>query len=114
ELAVAVTRRMRAMGVMLSIDDFGIGYSSLAHIRELPVNEVKIDRSFIAGLGDSAEVNPIVQSTIDLGHNLGLVVVAEGAEPQAAWDTLVALECDVIQGYLLSRQVPARQLASWV
>ncbi|TMD08610.1 MAG: EAL domain-containing protein [Chloroflexi bacterium] len=114
ELAVAVTRRMRAMGVMLSIDDFGIGYSSLAHIRELPVNEVKIDRSFIAGLGDSAEVNPIVQSTIDLGHNLGLVVVAEGAETQAAWDTLVELECDVIQGYLLSRPVPARQLARWV
>jgi diguanylate cyclase (GGDEF)-like protein len=105
---------LREMGVRLSIDDFGIGYSSLSYLRELPVDEVKIDRSFVAGLGVEPDSNPIVRSTIDLGHSLGLMVVAEGVETQAAWNALVTLDCDVVQGYFLTRPLPARQFLRWL
>jgi EAL domain-containing protein (putative c-di-GMP-specific phosphodiesterase class I) len=98
------------MGVALSIDDFGTGYSSLAYLKDLPVDEVKIDRSFVMGMEHDASNAVIVRSTIDLARNLGLSVVAEGVETTTAWDALAALGCDAAQGYLISRPVPASEL----
>jgi EAL domain-containing protein (putative c-di-GMP-specific phosphodiesterase class I) len=103
---IAVLRRLHAMGVELSIDDFGTGYSSLAYLRRLPVGELKIDRSFVLAM--STEDDTIVRSTIDLGHNLGLRVVAEGVEDDATAAHLAALGCDLAQGYGIARPM-ARQ-----
>jgi EAL domain-containing protein (putative c-di-GMP-specific phosphodiesterase class I) len=102
------------MGVGLSIDDFGTGYSSLAYLNRLPVNEVKIDKSFVLGLGDGQESATIARSIIDLGHNLGLVVGAEGVEDEATYRLLAGMACDLAQGYYLSRPFPAQDLAAWV
>jgi diguanylate cyclase (GGDEF)-like protein len=109
----AVLSRVRALGVGLSIDDFGTGYSSLTHLRDLPVTEIKIDRSFVAGTVSSVSDAAIVKSVIDLGHNLGLGVVAEGVETTQCLAALTALGCDVVQGYLLAPPMPAEQLESW-
>jgi EAL domain-containing protein (putative c-di-GMP-specific phosphodiesterase class I) len=109
-----VLDRLFAMGVRLSIDDFGTGYSSLAYLRQLPVSEIKIDRSFVLNMDQNDDDAVIVRSTIDLGRNLGLRVVAEGVETQEAWSRLVELGCDVAQGYFLSRPVPADQLEEWL
>jgi diguanylate cyclase (GGDEF)-like protein/PAS domain S-box-containing protein len=106
--------QLRAMGVKISIDDFGSGYSSLAYLKQLPVDELKIDRSFVIGIEPSAEEIAIVRSAIEVGHNLGLKVVAEGVETQAAWDILTELGCDTVQGYLITRPLPARQLSRWL
>jgi len=105
--------RLSALGVALSIDDFGTGYSSLARLKRLPVNEIKIDKSFIIGmLADSASVS-IVRSIIELGHNMGLQVVAEGVENRETWDKLVTLGCDLAQGYYLCPPIPATDLTRW-
>ena len=113
--AEAVVLRLVALGVRLSIDDFGTGYSSLAYLKQLPVDEVKIDQSFVRGMGvTSLKDAAIVRSVIDLGHNLGLTVVAEGVEGAAVWDRLRAARCDVAQGYYLSRPVPAAELERWL
>ncbi|MGZ4384221.1 MAG: sensor domain-containing protein, partial [Gaiellaceae bacterium] len=109
-----VFERLNKMGVRLSIDDFGTGYSSLAYLRDLPVSEIKIDRSFVLNMTSRADDEMIVRSTIDLGRNLGLEVVAEGVETEEAWNRLAALGCDVAQGYLLTRPVPADELADWI
>jgi EAL domain-containing protein (putative c-di-GMP-specific phosphodiesterase class I) len=106
--------QLRAMGVKISIDDFGSGYSSLAYLKQLPVDELKIDRSFVIGIAPSAEEIAIVRSAIEIGHSLGLKVVAEGVETQAAWDILAELGCDTVQGYLITRPLPARQLGRWL
>jgi EAL domain-containing protein (putative c-di-GMP-specific phosphodiesterase class I) len=98
------------MGVELAIDDFGTGYSSLAYLRRLPVAELKIDRSFVGNMGSDPGDATIVTSTIELGHNLGLRVIAEGVEDQAALDALRRAGCDGAQGYLLGRPVPAEDL----
>jgi diguanylate cyclase (GGDEF)-like protein len=98
-----VLARLSELGVRISLDDFGTGYSSLMHLKALPVSEVKIDRSFVSDMKSDATDNAIVRSTIALAHNLGMRVVAEGVEDQATWDTLNALECELIQGYHLSR-----------
>ena len=100
------------MGV--SVDDYGTGYSSLAYLKRLPVSELKIDRSFVRHMTEDAADAVIVRSTIDLGHNLGLRVVAEGVESQEAWGVLTAMGCDVAQGYYLSRPLPAAQLEQWL
>ena len=105
---------LRKMGVKISIDDFGTGYSSLALLQQLPVDELKIDRSFVLGLTASADELAIVRSAIDLGHSLGLEVVASGVENQAAWDLLAQLGCDAAQGYLVTRPLPNRQLERWL
>jgi EAL domain-containing protein (putative c-di-GMP-specific phosphodiesterase class I) len=105
---------LRVMGVKVSIDDFGSGYSSLAYLRQLPVDELKIDRSFVVGITPSAEEIAIVRSAIEIGHSLGLTVVAEGVETQVAWDILTDLGCDSVQGYLITRPLPARQLGRWL
>ena len=109
-----VLDKLSAMGVALSIDDFGTGYSSLAYLSQLPVNEIKIDRSFVMNMADSDNDAVIVRSTIDLARNLGLHVVAEGVETEQAWDRLSELGCTLAQGYYLSRPVPAAELTDWL
>jgi EAL domain-containing protein (putative c-di-GMP-specific phosphodiesterase class I) len=108
--APEILARLHAMGERVSIDDFGTGYSSLAHLRRRPVSEIKIDKSFISNLSADSEDAVIVQSTIDMAHNLGLSVVAEGVEDTGAVDLLVGYGCDGAQGYLLGRPGPAAAL----
>jgi predicted signal transduction protein with EAL and GGDEF domain len=112
--ARVVLARLSAMGVQLAIDDFGSGYSSLAYLKRLPVGEIKIDRSFVINMQLDADDAVIVRSTIDLGRNLGLRVVAEGVESEAIWRELARLGCDQAQGYFLSRPIPGPELASWL
>jgi diguanylate cyclase (GGDEF)-like protein len=112
--ALDVLSRINAMGVGISIDDFGTGYSSLAYLKDLPVRELKIDRTFVNNMTEDGDDAFIVRSTIDLARNLGLEVVAEGVETEAVWDQLALLGCDVAQGYYLSRPVPAAALAEWL
>jgi len=95
-----------ALGIELSIDDYGTGYSSLSRLRRLPVSEIKIDQSFIFDMVDNKDDRAVVHSTIELAHNLGLRVVAEGVETQAVYELLVELGCDIIQGYFISEPVP--------
>ncbi|SFG68495.1 diguanylate cyclase/phosphodiesterase [Duganella sp. CF458] len=106
--------RLHSMGCDLSIDDFGTGYSSLAYLKRLPVDELKIDKSFVLNMANDLGDAKIVRSTIDLGHNMGLRVVAEGIESEAAWCILAEMGCDQGQGYYMSRPIPASELASWV
>jgi diguanylate cyclase (GGDEF)-like protein len=105
-----VLERLRELGVEIAIDDFGTGYSSLSYLSELPVDVLKIDRSFVAGLADSEASNAIVAAAIELAHRLQLVVVAEGVEEMEQFDLLDGLGCDLIQGYLVCRPVPAADL----
>ena len=114
ESTIKTLSELRAMGVSVAIDDFGTGYSSLALLRRLPVNTLKIDKSFVQGLTTDENDAAIVRATIELGHNLGLKIVAEGVEDQATWDALAALGCDVVQGYLLSRPIPPADLTRWL
>ena len=109
-----VLNRLSAMGVELAIDDFGSGYSSLAYLKRLPVKQLKVDRSFVMNMEQDENDAVIVRSTIDLGRNLGLIVVAEGVESEAVWSDLARLECDLAQGYYLSRPIPAQALGDWV
>ncbi|MCC6706519.1 MAG: EAL domain-containing protein [Gammaproteobacteria bacterium] len=101
--ALAVLARLRETGFGLSIDDFGTGYSSLAQLKRMPVDELKIDKSFVLHLNESSDDRVIVKSTIDLAHTLGLKVVAEGVETVDAWHCLRQLGCDVAQGYLIAK-----------
>jgi diguanylate cyclase (GGDEF)-like protein len=106
--------QLRVLGIRFSIDDFGTGYSSLAHLKRLPVDEVKIDRSFIQELEARCDDDVIVRSTINLGHALNLKVVAEGVEATSSWDALGRLGCDLIQGYFVSKPLPAREFTAWM
>jgi diguanylate cyclase (GGDEF)-like protein len=112
--AQRVLDRIAELGVKLSIDDYGTGYSSLSYIMRLPVQELKIDRSFISRMASDPEIATIVRSTIDLGHNLNLKVVAEGVEDVAAWNMLRVLGCDDAQGYFMSKPLESRMLATWI
>jgi diguanylate cyclase (GGDEF)-like protein len=112
--AQTTLERLSAMGVDLSIDDFGTGYSSLAYLKRLPVNELKIDKSFVLNMENDVGDTKIVRSTIDLGHNMGLRVVAEGIESEAVWRLLAELGCDQGQGYFMSRPIPGDQLIPWL
>jgi diguanylate cyclase (GGDEF)-like protein len=114
ERVMEVVTRIRNMGLGFSIDDFGTGYSSLAYLRKLPVDELKIDKSFIMNMMIHKEDTMIVRSIIDLGHNLGLKVVAEGVESQEIEDVLTKLGCDEAQGYYFSRPVSAADLTQWL
>ncbi len=100
--ARAILDSLYAMGVAISVDDFGTGYSSLSYLSQLPVSELKIDRGFVKGMLENDGDRTIVHATVDLGHNLGLNVVAEGVEQQAELDALRAMGCDLVQGFLLS------------
>jgi EAL domain-containing protein (putative c-di-GMP-specific phosphodiesterase class I) len=114
ERAMAVLSRLRSAGVGISIDDYGTGYSSLAYLAELPVTELKLDRSFVSRIVGDAGVAAIVRSTIDLAHALGLVLVAEGVEDEASLVLLATFGCDVAQGYHLSRPLAADPLTAWL
>jgi diguanylate cyclase len=100
---------LRALGVRLSIDDFGTGYSSLGYLRRFPVDTVKVDRSFVDGLGTESEDSAIVAAVVSLGHALGLTVVAEGVETEEQAKYLQLLNCDLLQGYYFSKPLPAAQ-----
>jgi len=112
--AQKVLDRLAALGVPLSIDDYGTGHSSLSYIMRLPVQELKIDRSFISRMGGDEEISTIVRSTIELGHNLGLKVVAEGVEDVAVWNMLRLLGCDDAQGFFMSKPLAPDLLAMWI
>lgn len=112
--ALPVLRRLHTLGVVLAVDDFGTGYSSLAYLRQLPVDEVKIDKSFVLGMGSDLGDLAVVRSIVELGHSLGLTVVAEGVEEDIARDQLAAMGCDVAQGYLISRPLSESRLEAWL
>jgi len=114
EHSLPVLRRLHAMGIRLSVDDFGTGYSSLAYLRRLPIDEIKIDRSFVQGMGTDLSDLAIVRAIVDLGHSLGLRVVAEGVEEEAARDALREMECDEAQGFLISRPMPLDRFEAWL
>jgi diguanylate cyclase (GGDEF)-like protein len=105
-----VLARLHAQGVHLSIDDFGTGYTSMAYLRRLPVNELKVDRSFVMGMIDAEQDEVLVRTAIDLGHNLGLTVVAEGVEGPEHVAALRALNCDIAQGFHFARPMPAEAI----
>ncbi len=116
ERAVDVLARLRRLGVRLSIDDFGTGYSSLGYLKRLPVDEIKLDKSFVLGLGTNAAPADvaIVRSVVQMAQALRREVVAEGVENPEAWDLLRDLGCDVAQGYYMSRPLPAADLERWL
>jgi diguanylate cyclase (GGDEF)-like protein len=109
-----VLSELRELGVQISIDDFGTGYSSLSYLRELPIDELKLDRSFVAPMAEDARANALVASTISLAHSLGLRMVAEGVEDNVTYSELVRLGCDQVQGYYVCRPVPAADLDRWL
>jgi diguanylate cyclase (GGDEF)-like protein/PAS domain S-box-containing protein len=109
-----ILARLHQMGERLSIDDFGTGYSSLAYLQRLPVDEIKIDKSFVTSLSVGGDDAVIVRSTIELAHNLGLTVVAEGVEDDVAMDMLVGYGCDRAQGYFFGRPCSAEELTKWL
>lgn len=106
--------RLSGMGFALSIDDFGTGYSSLAYLKRLPVDELKIDKSFVMKMAQDQDDAKIVRSTIDLGHNLGLRVVAEGVESEAVWFLLRMMGCDQGQGYFMGKPMPVERFLEWL
>jgi EAL domain-containing protein (putative c-di-GMP-specific phosphodiesterase class I) len=112
--AMTILSRLNKMGVTLTVDDFGTGYSSLAYLQSLPVSSIKIDKSFVTQMAADAGNATIVQSTIDLGHNLGLKVVAEGVEDAGAYNKLAALGCDCAQGYFISRPLSPERATAWL
>ncbi|MGH8144116.1 MAG: putative bifunctional diguanylate cyclase/phosphodiesterase [Steroidobacteraceae bacterium] len=112
--AVTVMQQLRAAGIRFALDDFGTGHSSLAQLHTLPLDELKIDRSFVSELGRSERSLVIVRSTTELAHGLGLHVVAEGVETAEAWSELLRLGCDYAQGYFISRPLPAAAPPDWL
>ena len=112
--ALAILSMLQSMGVRLSIDDFGTGYSSLTHLRELPVDEIKIDKSFVINMTRNEADAAIVRTVIDLAHNLGKQVCAEGVEDRETWQMLTELGCDLAQGYWIGRPMNAEALMAWL
>jgi EAL domain-containing protein (putative c-di-GMP-specific phosphodiesterase class I) len=111
--AAQIMQQLRTGGVGFAIDDFGTGHSSLAQLHALPVDELKIDRGFVSNLDRSASNQAIVRTTVELGHSLGLKVVAEGIETPEVWAALLRLGCDIAQGYFISRPMPADAVSAW-
>ncbi len=114
ERTVDVLARLAALGPRLAVDDFGSGYSSLAYLKKLPVDELKIDKGFVREMATDATDAAIVASTVALGHALGLRVVAEGIENRATWELLAGMGCDVAQGYHIARPLPPDALTRWL
>jgi EAL domain-containing protein (putative c-di-GMP-specific phosphodiesterase class I) len=112
--STATLERLHALGVKLSIDDFGTGYSSLGRLRELPIHEVKIDKSFVQGIASDHRDRAVVRSAVQLGHALDLEVVAEGVEDEETYAYLAREGCDTVQGYLLSRPLPPDLFEEWL
>jgi diguanylate cyclase (GGDEF)-like protein len=114
ERALATLTELHNAGIAISIDDFGTGYSSMSYLKRLPVSELKVDRSFVTHMLENADDETLVRSLVELGHNLGLTVVAEGVEDQATLDALTLVGCDVAQGYHLGRPMAAAAMAGWL
>ena len=112
--ALTALEALNDMGICLSIDDFGTGYSSMSYLKDLPVKELKIDRSFVIDMNHDESDHVLVQSAVDLGHNLGLHVVAEGVENAKTREALVAMGCDLVQGYYIRRPASAADLDEWL
>jgi EAL domain-containing protein (putative c-di-GMP-specific phosphodiesterase class I) len=100
--------------VRLAIDDFGTGYSSLAYLKQLPVDEVKLDKAFVMGMTVDADDEAIVSSTIELAHNLGLRIVAEGVEDRETWEALAGLGCELAQGHYVAPPMAATEATRWL
>jgi diguanylate cyclase len=113
DLALTVLKSLDSMGVSLSIDDFGTGYSSMSYLKTLPVKELKIDRTFVMGMANDPDSAIIVRSAVDLGHNLGMTVVAEGVEDSATRSDLNDMGCDLVQGYQICKPIPAKEFEQW-
>jgi EAL domain-containing protein (putative c-di-GMP-specific phosphodiesterase class I) len=107
---LATLHSLKALGVSIAIDDFGSGYSSMSYLKSLPVDRLKIDQSFVAGLTLNAKDDAIFKAIVSLAHNLGLSVVAEGVETQAQWEYLREVGCDEMQGFFFSMPLPASGL----
>lgn len=107
-------KKIKNTGIKLSIDDFGTGYSSLSYIKQLPIDEIKIDRSFIMEMVEDTDDDIIVKATINLAHNLGLKIVAEGVHNRQTWARLKELNCDVVQGHYISEPISADELTAWI
>jgi len=105
--------RLKRLDVGLTIDDYGTGYSSLSYLRQLPVDSIKIDQSFVTGMIADRNAATIVRSTIALAHNLDLKVVAEGVEDQQTFDCLADWGCDMAQGYSIGRPMPSQEFGAW-
>ncbi len=114
EHTIQVLNCLFALGVRIAIDDYGTGYASLSYLKRLLANELKIDRAFVQHVTTDQSDQAIVGSTVNMAHNLGMLVVAEGVEDQATWDLLETLGCDIAQGYYLSRPIPAQDLERWL
>ncbi|MEO5657328.1 MAG: EAL domain-containing protein [Nitrospiria bacterium] len=112
--ALNVLEQLHRMRIPLAIDDFGTGYSSLAYLKRLPVTTIKIDKSFVKHMAEDANDAAIVRSTIELGHNLGLAVIAEGVETESIWNRLAEWDCDAAQGFYMGRPMPKEALAVWL
>ena len=111
--SLEIITRLRLKGFDLSIDDFGTGYSSMEKLKQLPFTELKVDRSFVCGATRDSVARAILESSVQMGHALGMSVVAEGAETQEDWDQLVAVGCDEVQGYFVARPMPAEDFIAW-
>jgi EAL domain-containing protein (putative c-di-GMP-specific phosphodiesterase class I) len=114
ERALTTLSQLHTAGIWTSIDDFGTGYSSLGYLKQLPVDEIKIDKSFVLDMASSRDDASIVRSVVTLGHNLGLQVVAEGVENKRTLDMLADMGCDLAQGFFLSRPLPAFEIGEWL
>jgi EAL domain-containing protein (putative c-di-GMP-specific phosphodiesterase class I) len=112
--SIAELRRLRALGFELYVDDFGTGFSSLSYLAELPVQVLKIDHGFTTRMMHDRRAASIVRATIELAHDLGLKVVAEGTADRAIWDALMRLDCDIAQGYFVAHPFPAAQMEAWL
>ncbi len=114
ERAREILGELRRLGIRLAVDDFGTGYSSLAYLRELPIDELKLDRSFVQPMADDPRAAAIVRSTIDLAHSLGMTMVAEGVEDEHTASQLSLATCDTLQGFHFSEGLPALELEEWM
>ncbi|HEY8742113.1 MAG TPA: GGDEF domain-containing phosphodiesterase, partial [Chloroflexota bacterium] len=114
EKTIDILSRLRLLGIQIAVDDFGKGYSSLSYITRLPINEIKIDQSFVGRMVTNEADRAIVRSTVSLGHDLGLLVTAEGVEDQATWDLLHGMGCDIAQGYFVGRPMEASGISTWL
>ena len=114
ESSIVTLKKLRDLGVMIAIDDFGTGHSSLVYLRRLPVNELKIDKSFVMGLTENEEDVGIVRTIIDLAHSFGLTVTAEGVEDQECLTLLSQLGCDYAQGFFVGEPMSSEDMAFWL
>jgi len=114
ERARAILSQLRRLGIRVAVDDFGTGYSSLAYLRELPIDELKLDRSFVSPMSQDPRAAAIVRSTIELAHSLGMTLVAEGVEDEATATQLARSGCDEAQGFFFSKALPPAQLEAWI